>query len=300
MKILITGGNGQVGKALVATAPHGWDIAVVGRDAVDIADFDAARAAIDAAIPDILINAAAYTAVDRAENDADSADRINGAAVANLADACAARGVRLVHYSTDFIFDGLSSRPYSPDDRPAPLSVYGRSKLAGETAAAAIPANLILRTSWVYSAGGASFLGTMLRLMAERDEVRVVADQVGTPTHALSLARATWRLVEKNVRGVHHFTDAGVASWYDFAVAIAEEARAVGLLDRDVPVIPIPAVDYPTPARRPAFSVLDKTSCWKLLGAPSRHWRAELRDALASLAGHEKHEGKQTECLTCS
>lgn len=299
MKILITGGNGQVGKALAATAPQGWDVAVVGRDAVDIADFDAARAAIDAAAPDILINAAAYTAVDRAESDVDSADRINGAAVANLADVCAARGVRLVHYSTDFVFDGSSSRPYSPDDRPAPLSVYGRSKLAGEVAAAG-PANLILRTSWVYSADGANFVSTMLRLMAERDEVRVVADQVGTPTHALSLARATWRLVEKDAGGIHHFTDAGVASWYDFAVAIAEEAREAGLLAREVRVIPIPTDDYPTPARRPAFSVLDKASCWKLLSTPSRHWRAELRDALALRAGYEKHEGKQSECLTCS
>lgn len=287
MKILVTGGNGQVGKALAASSPQGWDVALMGRDMLDIADFDAARAAIEAVAPDVLINAAAYTAVDRAESDAENADRINGAAVANLADACAARDVRLVHYSTDFVFDGLSSRSYSPDDRPAPLSVYGRSKLAGETAAAAGAANLVLRTSWIYAAGGANFVSTMLRLMAERDEVRVVADQVGTPTHALSLARATWRLVESGARGVHHFTDAGVASWYDFAVAIAEEARTAGLLDRDVRVVPIATADYPTPARRPAFSVLDKADCWKLLGAPSRHWRTELRNALASLAGNE-------------
>lgn len=300
MKILVTGGSGQVGKALAATAPQGWDVAVMGRDALNIADFDAARRTVGAMAPDILINAAAYTAVDRAESDADHAERINGAAVANLADACAAQGVKLVQYSTDFIFDGSSSRPYLPDDRPAPLSVYGRSKLAGEYAAAAEPANLIIRTSWVYSAGGANFVSTMLRLMADRDEIRVVADQVGTPTHAVSLALATWRLVERDASGTHHFTDAGVASWYDFAVAIAEEARAIDLLGRDVRVLPIPTSEYPTPARRPAFSVLDKESCWTLLGAPSCHWRAELRDALASLTAPNQNEGNQSQCPICS
>lgn len=285
MKALITGAGGQVGRALAATAPQGWDVALLDRATLDIGDRDAVAAAVAEAKPDILFNAAAYTAVDKAESDTENAGRINGAAVAFLAEACRAQGARLVHFSTDFVFDGQSSTPYRPDHPTAPLGVYGRSKLAGEGHALTDPANLVIRTAWVYGAGGANFVRTMLRLMGERDEIRVVADQVGTPTHSLSLAQATWRLAEIGACGVHHFTDAGVASWYDFAVAIEEEGRSAGLLPGETRVVPITTADYPTPARRPAYSVLDKSGTWDALSRPARHWRIELRDMITALKG---------------
>jgi dTDP-4-dehydrorhamnose reductase len=188
---------------------------------------------------------------------------------------------RFVQVSTDYVFDGQACLPYRPDTPPAPASAYGRTKLAGEQAAAAHhPAPLIIRTAWVYAAQGNNFVRTMLRLMAERDEVRVVADQVGTPTHALSLAHAIWAL--QGHSSVFHWTDAGITTWYDFAVAIQDEALRLGLLTRNVPIIPIATADYPTPARRPAWSVLDKGSSWAITG-PARHWRHELIDCLKDL-----------------
>lgn len=282
MRALITGAGGQVGRALAATAPQGWDVALLDRATLDIGDRDAVAAAVAEAKPDILFNAAAYTAVDKAESEVGNAERINGTAVAFLAEACRTQGARLVHFSTDFVFGGQSSTPYRPDHPTAPLGVYGRSKLAGEGHALTDPANLVIRTAWVYGTEGANFVRTMLCLMGERDKIRVVADQVGTPTHTLSLAQATWRLAELDARGVHHFTDAGVASWYDFAVAIEEEGRSAGLLPGETRVVPIPTADYPTPARRPAYSVLDKTATWDALGGPARHWRSELRDMVAT------------------
>jgi dTDP-4-dehydrorhamnose reductase len=185
-----------------------------------------------------------------------------------------------VHVSTDFVFDGKASSPYAPDAPTRPLGVYGATKRDGEIAAGADA--LIVRTAWVYAAAGNNFVRTMLRLMAERDEVRVVADQIGTPTHAASLARAIWALAAAGSTGHYHWTDAGAASWYDFAVAIQEEALALGLLSRAVPIVPIRTVDYPTPAQRPAFSILDKTTTWAITG-PARHWRAELRDCLVCM-----------------
>jgi dTDP-4-dehydrorhamnose reductase len=188
-----------------------------------------------------------------------------------------------VQVSTDFVFDGASGAPYRPDDAPNPLGVYGRSKREGEEAVrTAHPAALIVRTAWVHGAGGANFVATMLRLMAERETLGVVADQLGTPTHADGLALALLALAEAGVTGTHHWTDAGVASWYDFAVAIREEGLARGLLAHAAAVRPIATADYPTPARRPANGVLDKTSAWAVTG-PAAHWRDGLRACLEAM-----------------
>jgi dTDP-4-dehydrorhamnose reductase len=201
-----------------------------------------------------------------------------------LARAATAAGARMAHVSTDFVFDGETSRPYRPDDPAAPLGVYGASKHAGDQAvAAAAPDALIVRTAWVYSPWGGNFLKTMLRIMAERGEVRVVADQIGTPTSAATLAATLWGLSGAQATGIFHCTDAGVASWYDFAQAIAEDAHAMGMLASGVQVRPIATRDYPTPARRPAYSVLDKTSTWAVLGEPPPHWRVVMRGVLEQL-----------------
>ncbi len=279
MKALVTGARGQLGRALLAAAPAGVDCAGLDRAALDITDADAVARLITAERPDIVINAAAYTAVDRAEGEPDRAMAVNAAGPGHPAAALAGHGGRLVHVSTDFVFDGAAARAWRPGDARNPLSVYGRSKAGGEDAAG--PDALVVRTSWVYAAGGANFVRTMLRLMRERDEVRVVDDQIGTPTWAMGLAQVLWALAGKRARGIFHHSDAGVASWYDFAVAIQEEALTLGLLDRAVPVIPIATADFPTPAARPAFSVLDCTATRALLGDRPAHWRVNLRRMLA-------------------
>jgi dTDP-4-dehydrorhamnose reductase len=284
LKALVAGAGGQLATELVAFRPIGWTVEAISEADLDIRDAAAVAAAVARSKPDVILNAAAYTAVDRAETDADTAWAVNRDGAANLARAAASVGARMAHVSTDFVFDGEAGRAYRPDDATAPLGVYGASKLAGEIAVMeAAPNALILRTAWVYSPHGGNFLKTMLRLMRERGEVRVVADQVGTPTSAATLAEALWGLVLADAAGTHHYTDAGVASWYDFAQAIGEDAHAIGLLPAAPRVLPINTADYPTPARRPAFSVLDKTSTWKILGRPSPHWRAALRATLAQV-----------------
>jgi dTDP-4-dehydrorhamnose reductase len=236
------------------------------------------RDRIRAEAPDLVLNAAAYTAVDKAESEEDAARAINAGAVAAMVAALDETGGRLVHVSTDFVFDGTSPRAYRPDDERNPLSAYGRSKAAGEVVLR--PIDLLVRTAWVYSAAGANFVRTMLRLMRERDEVRVVADQIGAPTWAPGLARTLWELAGAEASGIFHHCDAGVASWYDFAVAIQEEALATGLLSREVQVRPIATSEFPTPARRPAFSLLDSSSTRALLGDGHTHWRVNLRRML--------------------
>ncbi|GAB3283156.1 dTDP-4-dehydrorhamnose reductase [Parahaliea aestuarii] len=281
----MTGAGGQLGSELAATAPQ-VEVLTLGRDALDIVDGEAVLRRVAGLKPDLVINAAAYTAVDRAESERDQAFAINADGPANLARACSETGARLFHVSTDFVFDGSVSRPYRPGDATAPLGVYGASKLAGEQAVqAALPEALILRTGWVYSRFGGNFVKTMLRLMGERERLGVVADQVGTPTWAAGLARALWAFAERPaLGGVYHWSDAGVCSWYDFAVAIAEEGLARGLLPRAVEVAPIPAADYPTPAQRPAYSVLDKSGSWRDLETSGTHWRVQLRHMLDGLA----------------
>lgn len=285
-RVLVTGAAGQLGRTLVARAPAGIELRALDRAGLDVADTAAVARELDGFAPDVLVNASAYTAVDRAEQQPELAARANALGPRVLAEALATRGARLLHVSTDYVFDGRGSSPYAPDAAPAPLGVYGRSKLEGERAVAATlgARATIVRTAWVYSASGPSFLQTMLRLMRERGAVRVVDDQVGTPTATGPLADALWQLAARDdLGGIHHWTDAGTASWYDFAVAIAEDAFARGLLAARPSVTPIATHEYPTPARRPAYGVLDKRTTWTALEVEPVHWRTRLREVLQEI-----------------
>jgi dTDP-4-dehydrorhamnose reductase len=286
LKVLLTGSQGQLGYELERTVPQDVELT-----AVDIGELDITRPAAVSDFcrrlaPDLVINAAAYTAVDRAESEAAAAFAVNALGPGHLA-AALPEGSRMIQVSTDFVFDGAAGSPYQPDSLPAPLGVYGASKLEGERQVAGKLGSraLILRTAWLYSSHGANFVKTMLKLLRERESVGVVSDQTGTPTWAGNLARTIWDLAQRSegFGRILHCTDAGVATWYDFAVAIAEEAQGLGLLDRPAAVLPIPSSRYPTPARRPAFSVLDKTETWTLLGEAAPHWRASLRQMLGEL-----------------
>lgn len=282
MKVLITGANGQLGRALRRSAPESVAALAFDVDKLDITQPQSVKTVQELA-PDIIVNAAAYTAVDRAESEPEAAHAVNGTGAGYMAQAAQRIGSRLVHISTDFVFDGRQGRPYRPDDEPNPLNVYGASKLAGERAVLAqCPNALILRTAWVYAEEGRNFLVTMLRLMCERESLRVVDDQIGTPTYATSLARAIWRAVNAGLQGVHHWTDAGVASWYDFAVAIQERSLDAGLLDRPVQISPVGSEAFTAVARRPSMSVLDKRSGYDILGS-GVHWRRELDHCLGRL-----------------
>jgi len=284
MRVLVLGSGGQVGRAVQAAAPSAHEVIAKPRAELDITN-EAAVAAFLAESPvDWIVNAAAYTAVDRAETDQGAAFASNDAAVGILARAGTAVGARLLHLSTDFVFDGHANRAYLPGDATHPLSVYGASKLAGEQQALRDPSAIVLRTAWVYDSSGRNFVLTMLRLMRERPEVRVVCDQIGAPTWATGIAQAIWGFIAAAAPGgIYHWTDAGVASWYDFTVAIQEEALARGLLSQAVPIVPIATAAYPTPARRPAFSVLDSHATRALLGVPATHWRHHLRNMLDEL-----------------
>jgi len=280
--VLVVGAHGQLGQELQRTAAADVECVPLTRAQLDITDAMSVSGALADIAPRLIVNAAAYTAVDKAESEPEAARRGNAEGPGTLAQACAERGIRLIHISTDFVFDGTSSRPYTPEAATAPLGEYGRSKLAGEQAVQSVqPDALILRTGWVYSRFGNNFVKTMLRLMGEREELAVVADQVGTPTWAHGLAEAVWAAAARpQLSGIYHWSDAGVCSWYDFAVAINEEALALDLLSRPVVIRPIPAAEYPTPAQRPAYSVLDKTSSWRDFALQGVHWRRQLRAML--------------------
>jgi len=277
----VIGAGGQLGRALLATSPAEADVVAPARSDCDLTNDDQIEHWLNEVRPSIVLNAAAYTAVDAAESDEANARLINATGVGRLAEAAKRYGARLVHVSTDFVFDGETSRPYAPDDEPSPVNIYGRTKRDGEVAILDSGADaLIVRTAWVYFERGRNFVHTMLRLMSERDEVRVVLDQIGTPTYARNLARALWTMAQKPVSGIYHVTDSGVASWYDFAVAIREEATAGGLIANAARIVPISTADYPRPARRPRFSVLDNSNTWSALGATGQHWREALREML--------------------
>jgi dTDP-4-dehydrorhamnose reductase len=281
VRVLVLGGGGQVASAVVAAAPAQHHVVARTRAELDIGDAQAVARALTDTAAEWLVNAAAYTAVDLAEDQPARAMAVNDTAVAVLAAAASTAGCRLLHLSTDFVFDGQSNRAYLPDDQTNPLSVYGVSKLGGERRVLHAGSGIVLRTAWVYAAAGRNFALTMLRLMREKEQVSVVCDQIGTPTWAAGIAAAIWGLMEAGAPGgVYHWTDLGVASWYDFAVAIQDEALARGLLSRAVPVIPISSAAYPTRARRPAFSVLDTASTRALIRVPARHWRHNLRTML--------------------
>jgi dTDP-4-dehydrorhamnose reductase len=289
MTVLLLGGDGQVGRRLRSTLAPLGDLVVTSRggtladgtvcEALDLTDLDAIDALIARVAPDIVVNATAHTAVDRAESEPELAHRINAQAPARIAAACAARGAYFVHYSTDYVFDGKGKRPYREDDVTAPLGVYGISKRTGELAIEQSGArHAIFRTAWVYDIHGQNFLRTMLRVGAERDELRVVDDQVGTPTPAWLLADVTAQLLRAPVRrnGLWHLATTGRTSWHGFATAIFEGAVARGLLAKAPRVVPIPTTDYPTPAARPAYSVLDTTAIQRDFGIVLPDWRAAL------------------------
>lgn len=285
MKAVVTGGNGQLGAELcLRLRGAGHEAIAFTQEDADFARPEAVRAAIAGQRADWVFNCAAHTAVDKAESEADLAYAVNRDGAAAVAAAVAGYGGRLIHVSTDFIFDGTQSHPYREDDTPNPLGVYGASKWAGEQAVrAALPDAVILRTAWVHGAHGRNFVKTMLRLAAERDELTVVDDQIGTPSWTGDIADALIALMGADARGVYHFTNEGVASWYDFAVATLDEARALGLPVQAQRVRPVPTTAYPTPARRPAYSVLDKQKIRALLGRPIPHWRASLITMLREL-----------------
>ena len=295
-RILLLGANGQLGTELRRSlVPLGEIVAATlsGRiddaecEAADFADPQSLQPLVERVAPDIVVNAAAHTAVDRAEQERDLAFAINAEAPDVLARACAARGARLVHYSTDYVFDGGGTRPYREDDPTSPLGVYGHSKRAGELAVLGGSArHLLFRTAWVYAAHSHNFLRTMLRVGAERDELRVVADQVGTPTPAALIADVTARALQGDPErsGVWHLTPTGQTSWHGFAEAIFEGAVARGLLARRPKVEAITTADFPTPATRPAYSVLDCTALQRDFGIQLPDWREGLAQTLDRLA----------------
>ena len=255
---------------------------------MDITNAAHIAAALEQYQPDLVINAAAYTAVDKAESDQANAQRLNGDAAGLIAQAVAQanshKPTQLVHISTDFVFDGSSSLPYATDATPAPLGVYGATKLSGEQQVQQyLPAALIIRTSWLYSTHGANFVKSMLRFMQEREQLGVVYDQVGSPTWARTLATTIWALAAKDASGILHCSDNGVASWYDFAVTIQEEAYRLGMLNKRIPINPIRSRAYPTPAQRPAFSVMDKSRTEEQLEYRLPYWRDSLQAMLQEL-----------------
>ncbi|HDY91403.1 MAG TPA: dTDP-4-dehydrorhamnose reductase [Pseudoalteromonas sp.] len=299
MKVLITGKNGQLGSELQKTCPSNIELICFGSKELDISNVEQVNELLISHSPDIVINAAAYTAVDKAETDVDQAYTVNKQGAANLANVCKHINAKLIHISTDFVFDGTSTMPYTAGDTTNPLGVYGASKLAGEQAIneALGSQATIVRTAWVYSVFGNNFVKTMLRLMSEKEQLSIVGDQVGTPTWAAGLANMLWALVAKtddkapselhstsaNSSLILNWTDAGVASWYDFAVAIQELAVEQELLSKAIPISAIPAASYPTPAKRPAFSVLNKAQAEELSGVKTVHWRAQLKAMLIEL-----------------
>jgi dTDP-4-dehydrorhamnose reductase len=281
MKVIITGANGQLGWELQQIKSDEISVHAFNSSQLNITDLEQAQTIISDIKPDYIINAAAYTAVDKAESNSQDAFDVNKKGVENLAIICKKINAKLIHVSTDFVFDGSKNTSYKVTDTPTPLGVYGESKLQGENIIRAVLPNssCIIRTAWVYSAHGNNFVKTMLRLMEEKNELSVVCDQVGTPTWAKGLAEAIWQLVlrpNSELPPLLHWTDNGVTSWYDFAISIQELALDKGLITKNIPISAIPSSDYPTPAKRPSFSVLDKTEVEKILGKDTTHWRKQL------------------------
>lgn len=282
MRILIFGKNGQVGSSLKRLLESKHEVRGLDQDDLDLVHADQIKAAIADFQPDWVINASAYTAVDRAQGEAELADAINHLAPAAMARACASMGSGFVHYSTDYVFDGGANRPYLESDAPNPQSVYGRTKLAGEQAVMeAYPGSIILRTAWVYAGEGANFVNTMLRLADERPELGVVADQFGSPTLAEDLAVASVQIIENtslktlsDVAGIYHATGAGMTSWHGFAKEIFR------LANKEVKLNALTTEQYPTPAPRPQYSVLSNEKLQRVFGLALPDWRYSLARTL--------------------
>ncbi|MBR9785143.1 MAG: dTDP-4-dehydrorhamnose reductase [Gammaproteobacteria bacterium] len=287
MNIVIIGKSGQLAFELsreLENSEH--QVTFLGRDDIDITNASNIEEKLSPLSADVLINASAYTAVDKAEEDTEACNAINSLAVQNLAKYCKANGAFMVHVSTDYVFNGHKGSPYLTDEPIEPQGAYGKSKAEGEKALLEIlpEASCLIRTAWVYSSHGNNFVKTMLRLMAEKPQLGVIDDQIGTPTWAKGLAEVCVSAAENKTVGVYHWTDEGVASWYDFALAIQELGVEKGLLDTDIPVLPIPSSQYPTPAKRPHYSVLDKQSAREAFAScKPTHWRKQLASMLDEL-----------------
>ena len=299
MKVLLTGAAGQLGKALIASCPEEVELISSSRnggpglEALDLAAASACREAVEKHRPEWVVNAGAYTAVDKAESEPELALAVNALAPAAFAKALQEQGGRLLQVSTDFVFNGRQGSPYLVDQSRDPLGVYGSTKAKGEEAVEAVFGNsgegLILRTSWVIGPEGKNFALTMLRLHREREELGVVADQVGCPSSTLNLAIACWRAVQLGAKNkqhlppVLHWSDVGAASWFDVSVAVGELGLELGLLKRAAHVFPIQTSDYPTPAKRPSYSLLESNNTRSILGLDGQHWRQALRAVLEAI-----------------
>ncbi len=285
---LVTGARSQLARCMrMAGAPPDWRAAFLAREELDIANRSQVQSVLDKAAPDCIVNTAAYTAVDKAESEPDQARRVNADAVANLVRWCEANDARLIHISTDFVFDGRATAPYLPEDEPAPLGEYGRGKLAGEREVGKLPVGqgVVVRTSWLYSEFGRNFVKTMLSLMADRDELAGVNDQHGCPTSAHSLAALIWRMVLLPARsGLYHWRDGGAMSWYEFALEIQKWGQAAGMLQSVIPIRPIASAEYPATAIRPAYSVMDRSRTMADFDMPERDWRSDLVRVVGALA----------------
>ncbi|GEA04006.1 NAD(P)-dependent oxidoreductase [Alteromonas sp. KUL17] len=287
MNIVIIGKSGQLAFELsreLENSEH--QVTFLGRDDIDITSASNIEETLSPLSAEVVINASAYTAVDKAEEDTEACNAINTLAVKNLANFCNANGAFMVHVSTDYVFNGHKGSPYLTDDTIEPQGAYGKSKAEGEKALLEIlpDASCLIRTAWVYSSHGNNFVKTMLRLMADKPQLGVIDDQIGTPTWAKGLAEVCVTAALNKTSGVYHWTDEGVASWYDFALAIQELGVEKGLIGNAIPVLPIPSSQYPTPAKRPHYSVLDKQSAREAFAAcKPTHWRKQLASMLDEL-----------------
>lgn len=285
--IVIIGKSGQLSQSLVQLCNDtGQACIALGRDDIDLLDFHQLEKTISQHKVSSIINASAYTAVDKAETDKQAAYDLNDKAIGNLAKIALSLNVQLVHVSTDYVFAGDKGSPYLPTDQVAPTGVYGASKAAGEKTLLNENPNgsCILRTSWVYSKYGNNFVKTMIRLMKEKPSLGVIDDQIGSPTAGLTLAKACLIAANHGLSGIHHISDEGVASWYDFAVEIQRLALKYQLLDREIPIKPIPSSEYPTPAKRPHYSVLSKASIKQAMPSLElMHWSKALEEVIKDL-----------------
>lgn len=281
MKALITGAAGQLARQLIDTAPPGTDLKVVDRTECDITDLRAVERVIDAFRPDVVINTAAYTAVDAAEDARELAFLVNARGAENVARAAELAGARMVHISTDYVFDGDRSTPYPPDARTNPLNAYGASKLEGEgLVLTAAPSALVIRTGWLYSRTGKNFLNSILAALSASRPLRVVRDQVGCPSSANELAGIIWKASYDGLSGVYHWSNAGSASWYDFAVEIMTVAVHVGMIPEALPITGVGSDEYGSRAKRPRYSVLDCTLLARKLNVVPTAWRDVVRAEL--------------------
>ena len=292
MKILLTGSNGQLGKALIEKKPEDMNLVLSNRDSFDLTSKSQLESFIKECKPDLILNAAAYTAVDKAESEKDLAFNVNALAPKYLAEISMEFGIKLLHISTDFVFDGSQNFPYKTNQKRSPISVYGYTKSCGEEFIENIMKDsndgFIVRTSWLMGPVGKNFARTILKLVSERDQINIVSDQIGCPTTTLSLSTYCWEVINIINKGkilpkILHYTNSGIASWYDIAVAIKEIGLELGLFKNGAEILPIKAIDYPTPAIRPVYSVLDCSSSLEFSDFSTRsHWRTALKEVLSS------------------